>query len=73
EKQFIKKEKGGIRKDWVTHPIFTNTPFSFFPPYFPARTTPERSDSGLRYAQKKTAILAVNPLRSAQAILRGSG
>ncbi|PPZ57654.1 hypothetical protein C5B37_13260, partial [Neisseria gonorrhoeae] len=36
--------------------MFTNTPFSFFPPYFPARTTPERSDSGLRYAQKKSDI-----------------
>ncbi|HFC0611143.1 TPA: hypothetical protein ACFBX3_002176, partial [Neisseria gonorrhoeae] len=63
-----------IRKDLAKSApnLYKASPFSFFPPYFPAPTTPERSDSGLRYAQK-TAILAVNPLRSAQAILRGSG
>lgn len=52
--------------------LYKASPFSFFLPYFPAPTTPERSDSRLR-TLKKTAILAVNPLHSAQAILRGRG
>ncbi|HHA3968313.1 TPA: hypothetical protein ACOB3C_002111, partial [Neisseria gonorrhoeae] len=51
-----KKGKGGIRKDLAKSApnLYKASPFSFFPPYFPAPTTPERSDSGLRHFKKNS-------------------
>lgn len=53
-----KKGKGGIHKDWVKSApnLYKASPFSFFMNCFSIPETPERSDSRLRYAQKKSDI-----------------
>lgn len=53
-----KKGKGGsfVKIGRTFYPIFMNTPFSFFMNCFSIPETPERSDSRLRYAQKKSDI-----------------